>query len=76
MIQKDILAILKKINPYVKISAESRLIEDGILDSLTLLFFVEELEKNFSLKIPEDELKPENFASISAVVKLLQRIHS
>lgn len=44
------------------------LIEQGVLDSLMLIDFVNLLEQRFAIRIEDTELLPENFQSIGAVV--------
>ncbi len=49
------------------IPADEPLLESGILDSLSLLDFVVFLEKQYGLKVPGEEIVPENFGSLAAV---------
>lgn len=44
------------------------LIEQGVLDSLMLIDFVNLLEQRFAIRIEDTELLPEHFQSIGAVV--------
>lgn len=69
--KEKILEILKEINPYEDIDEESRLIEDGILDSLTLVILISELETAFTVKIPEDKLQPELFENVTKIEELI-----
>lgn len=69
--KEKILEILKEINPYEDIDKESRLIEDGILDSLTLVILISELETAFTVKIPEDKLQPELFENVTKIEELI-----
>lgn len=69
--KEKILEILKEINPYEDIDEESRLIEDGILDSLTLVILISELETVFTVKIPEDKLQPELFENVTKIEELI-----
>ena len=49
------------------------LLEKGIIDSTGVLELVAYLEKNFQVKIENNELLPENLDSIVAIVDFLQR---
>ena len=52
---------------------ETRLIESGILDSLSLLKLVLFIEKKFGLKVEPDELVPENFETIGTICTFISR---
>ena len=48
------------------------LLESGILDSLGILEIVNYLENEFDIIISDDDLIPENFQTISHIVKFIQ----
>jgi acyl carrier protein len=50
-----------------KYSNEESLFNTGILDSAALISFVLFIETRFSLTIPDEDLLPENFTSISSI---------
>lgn len=54
------------------ISAEESLLDSGILDSASILELVSFLESRFGIVIPDEELLPENFETISAIVELVE----
>lgn len=68
---EKILEILREIEPYEEIDETSRLIEDGILDSLTLVVLISEIESAFQIKIPEEKLQPELFEDVPKIVELV-----
>ena len=39
--------------------------ENGLLDSMGLLFLIEFLDENFDVKVNDEELNPKNFESIN-----------
>jgi len=49
------------------------LLESGIIDSLGVLDIVGFLEQTFDVKIEDDELTPDNFASIKCMVSFVQK---
>ena len=51
------------------------LIDDGILDSFDIIAVVSELNEKFAINITADELEPENFNSVDAIVKLVESMH-
>ena len=54
-----------------EISADQSLLDSGILDSASILELVSFLEGRFDFVIADDELLPENFETINAIVALV-----
>jgi acyl carrier protein len=50
----------------------SRLLEDGILDSLGVLELVNHLQDELGIAIEDEELVPENFSSIDAIAAFVE----
>ncbi len=73
-INAKIMELVQEINPYEEINESSRLIEEAILDSLTLVILINEIEEFFNVKLPEDKLKPENFENISEIAEMVEKI--
>jgi acyl carrier protein len=48
------------------------LLESGILDSQSVLEVVGFIEKQFSIHVEDDELVPENFQNIDAIVRFVE----
>lgn len=70
-LKKQILDILKEINPYEEIDENSLLIEEGIIDSLSFFVLISELENKFQIHIPEDRLQLEQFENIGKIEELV-----
>ena len=45
--------------------------ENGLLDSMGLLFLIEFLDENFGVKVNDEELNPKNFESINNIVSFV-----
>ncbi|MBD5456944.1 MAG: hypothetical protein HDR27_00015 [Lachnospiraceae bacterium] len=69
--EQEIITILSEINPYVEISVESKLLEEQILDSLGILVLISELEAKYSVQIPLDTIRREDFETVLSIVKLV-----
>jgi acyl carrier protein len=54
------------------VRAEEKWLENGMLDSLGILDLVHFLEGEFSICISDEDLLPENFQSLKAVVVFVQ----
>ena len=67
--------VLSRFNPFgVVIHKESRLIGDLGLDSLTMVEFLAELEREFGIQIDDADLTNENFGTLSRVSSFLERM--
>lgn len=49
------------------------LIDNHVIDSLGLFMMVSFVEQNFGVRIGDEELIPENFGSLGAIVNLVDR---
>ncbi len=59
--------------PITDIKPDDSFMNNGILDSLSLLDFVLFIERRYHIKIPGEEIVPENFDSLAAVTAYLYR---
>ena len=48
------------------------LLTNGVIDSLKMLDLISFIEDQFSLKIDEDEMMPDNFESVDAIISFLE----
>ena len=71
---EELLEILNDIQPGVDFENEKHLIDDHLLDSLSIISLVAELEDTFDLTIPAVEIIPDNFNSAEAMLEMLQRL--
>lgn len=71
MIEK-IIEMIRDINPYEQIDEASELVKSGILDSLSILSLVTQLEDEFEIEIPEDAVTAKKFATVADIVRLVK----
>lgn len=71
---EELLEILNDIQPGVDFENEKHLIDDHLLDSLSIISLVAELEDTFDVTIPAVEIIPDNFNSVEAMLEMLQRL--
>ena len=53
---------------------KDNLVEDVELDSIDIFEIVEELEKQYCITIPPEEIDPDNFQSISTMYHLIEKL--
>ena len=71
---EQLYEILEEMNPEVDFHKETALIDDHLLDSLTVLALISELEDAFDITIPAVEIVPANFNSAEAMWDLITRL--
>ena len=70
--REKLLEILTEAVPGVDVETETALVDDEILESLDIVTIVSELNDAFDVEITVDDLVPENFNSLDAMLALLQ----
>ena len=71
---EKLLEILSSLHSDVDFSNTEDLIDDGILDSLDIVTLVTEIDAEFGVTIPAEEIVPENFNSAKALMALIERL--
>ena len=72
--EKEILALLEEAFPTINFTTSEELVDEGILDSLTLVEMISCLSMEFDVMIPYDEITPENFNSVAALATMVERL--
>ncbi len=71
---EKLLDILKEINPDVDFEGRTDLVESGDLDSINIVMLVSEINDEFDVEIRVTDIVPENFNSVSAMMKMIERL--
>jgi acyl carrier protein len=61
---------------FGELDGQASLLETGIMDSTGILELIVHLEKQFNVKVNDDDLVPENFDTIDAICAFLNRKNS
>lgn len=69
-----LLNILSELHPEVDFETCTTLIDDKILDSFDIVTIVAEIDSEYDVAIPAEELLPENFNSAKALYALVERL--
>ena len=70
---EKLTGILKEIKSGVDYEKESKLFTDGILTSLDMVRLVLGINELFGIEIDPDDIITENFDSVPAMMKLIQK---
>ena len=71
---EKLIEILTELHDDVDFAEEKALIDDGILDSLDIVSLVTEIDSEFGVRIPPEEIVPENFNSAEALWALIEKL--
>ena len=72
--REELLEILEELRPDVDFETETSLITGGILDSFDIVALVGELNEAFDIEIKPNNLVPENFNSVDAMLALIEQL--
>ena len=71
---EQLMEILAEMHPDVDFETENALIDNSVLDSFDIVTLVAEIDAEFGVSIPAEELVPENFNSAQAINALIERL--
>ena len=69
-----IIDILQELKPGIDYATETGLVRKRILDSLTIIALVSELEEEFDISIPAVEIVADNFDSAACINALVEHL--
>jgi acyl carrier protein len=71
--QAKVIEIIRRVTGNaVEIDADESLFDSGVLDSFALTDVIAEIEKEFSIKVPDSDLNPRKFSTISRIVSYIE----
>lgn len=70
----ELIEILENLHPEVDFETCTTLIDDKILDSFDIISVISEINEEFDVVIPAEEIIPENFNSAQALYDLITRL--
>jgi acyl carrier protein len=60
----------------IDFDSPEQLVDDGVLDSLTVVCIISGLCMEFDVLLPQEEIRAENFNSLDAMAALVERYRS
>lgn len=71
---EELMELLTALKPEIDFEVEQELIDEGLLDSFDVITLIAEIEDQFGIEVPAEEIVPENFNSAEGIWKLLEQI--
>lgn len=69
-----LLRILEELRPDVDfVNNQKKLVDQGVIDSFDMLQLITMLNEEFSIKIRPQDILPENFNSLDAMLALIDK---
>lgn len=68
------MEILENLHPEIDFNMCETLIDDGLIDSFDIVTIISEINEEYDVVIPAEEIVPENFNSAKALYSLIQRL--
>ena len=71
--KEKLINILTELKPEVDFEKETELIDGGILDSFDVVILSGDIMEAFGVELEPEDVAPENFNSITAILKLIEK---
>ncbi len=69
-----VLALLKQVLPHIDFETSADLVDDGILDSLSIVTMISELSMEFGIEFDMAELVPEDLNSLDDITATVEKL--
>lgn len=71
--KEQIIKILSELRPEFDFTQDVDFIEEGMLDSFDMVTLVSDIETELGVAIQGMDILPENFCSIDAIIKVIEK---
>lgn len=69
-----LMEILENLHPEIDFNTCDTLIDDGLIDSFDIVTIISEINEEYDVVIPAEEIVPDNFNSAKALYALIQKL--
>lgn len=69
-----LMEILENLHPEIDFNTCETLIDDGLIDSFDIVTIISEINEEYDVVIPAEEIVPDNFNSAKALYALIQKL--
>lgn len=74
--KKKILELVEEVLPQINFTASNTLVDDGILDSISIVTLVSELSMEFDILFDMNELEAKDLNSLDAITETVLRLQN
>ena len=71
--KEQLLELLQDEYPDIDFTTDADLVDDGILDSLTIVGIISLISLEYGVVLPYEAIKAENFNSVEAMAEMLSK---
>lgn len=71
---ETLMEILENLHPEIDFNTCDTLIDDNLIDSFDIVTIISEINEEFDVVIPAEEIVPENFNSARSLYALIQKL--
>lgn len=69
-----IKSILEGLFPQIDFDKQKNLMTDGILDSISVVSIIAELEDEFDVSVPMEYIQPKWFESVESIAEMVEEL--
>lgn len=70
----ELITLLKEAFPNIDFESEKNLVEDGIIDSLSMVKIIAAIEEKFDISVTMEYLQPEYFQSAETMWEMIEEL--
>lgn len=70
-VKKIIIEKITELQPYVDFDENTQLLQEDILDSVSVLVLVQDLEEEYNIIIEAEEITGNNFETVSSIADFI-----
>ncbi len=70
----ELMSVLQTALPDANLANPTGLVDRGVLDSLDIVTLVDELSAHYGVTIPPQQIRPQNFNSVQAMLEMLEAL--
>lgn len=70
----ELIKILRDLKPGIEFTKDTKLVEDKIFDSLSMISLISEISNEFDIEISPVDIVPENFATVETLYNMIERL--
>lgn len=69
-----LVALLKENFPNIDFENEKNLVDDGIIDSLSMVKIISLIEENFDVSVTMEFLQPDYYQSVESIWEMIEEL--